>query len=158
PARAAALALLQAIRLFGIDPLTGSAEEVLDAIPGEALSAGKRSAKAADTAREELGPLLRSARQAGLVGLGADTEGRLADVLSRGLPKGHHLVLVERSVDDAHPIAKAIAAHHGLVELASVEAGRDGSWSGLADVAAELTRESGVRIDDDALAELARRT
>jgi DNA polymerase III delta subunit len=102
--------------------------------------------------------LLQAARNAGLIGLGADTEGRLADLLSRGLPKGHHLVLAERSVDDTHPVAKAIAAHHGLVELASVEAGRDGSWSGLADVAAELARESGVRIDDEALAELARRT
>jgi DNA polymerase III delta subunit len=156
--RAAALALLQAIRLFGIDPLAGSIEQVLESIPGEALSAGKRSAKAADAAREELGPLLQAARHAGLVGLGADTEGRLADLLSRGLPKGHHLVLVERSVDEAHPVARAIAAHHGLVELASVEAGRDGTWSGLADVAAELARESGVRIDDDALTELARRT
>lgn len=157
-ARSAALSLLRALRLQGVDPFGASPEEVLASLPDALLSGGRRSAKAAASAREELAPLLAGAAASGLVGRGEGAEERLAALLAGGLPRDHHLVLVERTVDRAHPLLEAIRGSGALVEVASVESGRDGAWSGLAELAAELEQQTRVGIDPDALDELARRT
>jgi DNA polymerase III delta subunit len=158
--REAASRLLQALHLFGVEPLAGEPAAVLAAVPDWAL-AGKRGGrigkKEAEARRESLQPLLEAARREGLTGLGEEAVAQLADLLRRGLPGGHALVLAERSVAADHPLVAQLRERGALLQLGGVAADREG-WSGAETLAAELERELGVGIRRDALAELARRT
>jgi hypothetical protein len=158
--REAASRLLQALHVFGVDPLAGDPEGALAALPDWAL-AGKRGGrvgkKEAAARREALLALLVAARRDGLTGLGEEAVAQLADLLRRGLPGGHALVLAERAVAADHPLVAQLRERGALLVLGQVAAEREG-WVGAEALAAELERELGVAIRRDALAELARRT
>lgn len=157
--RRAAVRLLQAVRLFDLDPYRGEPEAVLSQLPDWAFqgASGKRTKKTAEERRGGLAELLAAARRAELQGLGQEEVTALADVVREGLPEGHVLVLAESSVAKEHPIAKALEARGALLRLAQVESDREG-WKGLPELAAELARQTGVAIDRPALDALARRT
>jgi DNA polymerase-3 subunit delta len=158
--REGASRLMQALHVFGVDPAAGDAASAVGAIPDWAL-AGKRGARLAkreaEQRRETLAPLLEAARREGLAGLGEAAVTQLAELLRRGLPAGHALVLAERSVASDHPLVAQLRERGALAQVGEVSAGRDG-FSGVEAVAEQLEREVGVGIRRDALAELARRT
>jgi DNA polymerase-3 subunit delta len=94
-------------------------------------------------------------------GLRGGTEGdlvELAAMLEGGLPAGHSLVLAESVVAEDHPLVEALRRNGAYLELSKVEAGRGGSWQGLAPLVRELEEQTGVSIAGDALEELGRRT
>src|SRR5687768_12042216 len=158
--REGASRLLQALHLFGVEPLAGDPAAVLAAVPDWGLAGkkgGRISKKEAESRREALRALLEAARRDGLTGLGEEAVGQLADLLRRGLPAGHALILAERSVASDHPLVGQLRERGALLQLGEVAAGRDG-WTGADGLARELERELGVSIGRDALAELSRRT
>ena len=159
--RSGASRLLQALFLFGIEPNSGSEESVLSELPDWALAGAKggRVGKVqAKSRREALSVLLGAARREGLVGIGDEGVAQLDDVVRRGLPEGHALILVERGVDLEHPLVVRLRTLGGVVELASVRSEKRGGWSGVEPLIAQLESELGVGIHRDALQELLRRT
>jgi hypothetical protein len=167
--REAASRLLQALRLFDLDPEHQDSKAVLEQLPVWVLQGGVefrrrrqgrgRGKRQVEDLRNELGALLEAARGAGLTGKGGGGDlAELAVVLSEGLPARHSLVLVERLVAADHPLVQALAQRGAVVALGRVEEERGGGWQGLDLLAEELTRQTGVGITPDALSELARRT
>jgi DNA polymerase III delta subunit len=158
--REGASRLMQALYVFGVDPAAGDAAEAVAVLPDWAL-AGKRGAKLAkreaEQRRETLVPLLEAARRDGLAGLGEAALAQLGELLRRGLPAGHALVLAERSVAADHPLIAQLRDRGAFLAVGDVGHGRDG-FTGVDAVAAQLESEMGVGIRRDALAELARRT
>jgi len=160
--RRGALGLLQAIRLFEVDPLAGDPGEILGGLPawvfeGARKGGRKRSKKKVESLRGDLADLLVAARAAGLHGFGEDEVSELAAVVRDGLPEGHTLVLAETSVAKDHPLTAALEERGALLRMGRVESDKRG-WSGLDELAAELARQTGVAAEPAALAELARRT
>ena len=165
--RRAAGLLLQTLRLFDVDPLTGGAEEAVSALPDSALSGGKNlrtggrrgrlKKERAELARG-LAALLEAARAEGLSGWSDKDVAELARVAGGGLPEGHALVFAERSVDRGHPIARRLFERDAAFEVGQLGFDRNGNVVGLHPVVAELERETGVRIDRAGSVELARRT
>jgi DNA polymerase III subunit delta len=155
--REAASRLLQALHLFGIEPHEGSCASVLDRLPDWALTGGKSARKQAAERREQLTPLLEVARQEGLQGIGHGGVSQLAEALQRGLPRGHSLVLAERSVAADHPLVEQLRRRGAVLEVGRVSSQR-GEWAGAEELAAQLASELGVAIRPDALRELAART
>lgn len=165
--RTAAIQLLRAIRLFGLDPYAGDPGRLLGELPDWAFQGEKslrkksggraRTKKRIAALREQLAGLLEAARTAGLEGRGEDAADAIAGILDSGLPEGHALVLAENSVVAEHPLVAALSERGALIELGRVEAGKRG-WEGLDALTGELARETGVEIDSGAVAELARRT
>jgi len=165
--RRAAACLLQALRLFQLDPYAGAATDVIEQLPAVALEGGasfrkktrrRRGGKLVEKARIDLALLLEAARRAEIQGLGESEEEVLAEILRDGLPAGHFLVLGESAWAKGHPIVTALESAASVVEVGQVTAGRNASWQGLDVVCRELERETGAGIDKQALAELARRT
>ncbi|HVS01473.1 MAG TPA: hypothetical protein VMT16_01775 [Thermoanaerobaculia bacterium] len=158
--REAASRLLQALHLFGVDSGAGDGAAALAQLPDWSL-AGKAGARVgrrqAEERRQSLAPLLAAARREGLQGVGEEGVGLLADVLRRGLPEGHFLVLVERSVAAGHPVVELLRSRGAVAELGRLAAER-GGWAGIGDLARQLEAETGIAIRRDALDELARRT
>lgn len=167
-ARPAASRLLQALRLFGVDPFAGEPATALAALPSWAFQGGQayrkrrqgrgRSKADAETLQDGLAALLAAARGEGLVGFAEGDLAELGAVVERGLPRGHALVLVESAAASGHPIAQALAGRGATVEVGGVEAERGGGWQGLDLLAEEMERQTGVAIARPALEELARRT
>lgn len=165
--RQAASRLLQALRLFDLDPEQGSAESLLEALPAWVLQGGEafrrsrsgrgRGKRQVEDLRKDLGALLELAREAGLTGRGGSDLSELAEVLSEGLPDGHSLVLVERSVAGDHPLVEGLRSRGVVVPVGTVAEER-GGWQGLELLADEMERQTGISMTRDALAELARRT
>ncbi len=158
--RFAASRLLQALRLFDVDPEAGSAAAAVGRLPAWALEGGKggRKRKPSDELRAGLAALLEGARREGMRGWGSGDLAELSDVVQGGLPPGHALVLAERTVVAGHPLLELLAERGTVAQLAELEASRGGVWEGLADLARELERQTGVAIAKDALDELGRRT
>lgn len=166
--RTAASRLLQALRLFGVDPGAGSPERALDALPSWALTGGaafrkRRNGRGRGKRQVEelaggLAELLTAAREAELTGFSAGDLASLASAVEDGLPEGHTLVLAERSAAADHPIVAGLEARGCVARVEEVESSRGGGWGGLASLAAELERQTGCGIARDALGELARRT
>ncbi len=165
--RRSASRLIQALRVFGIDPLVGDAQGTIDDLPDWALSGGAalrkkqprgRAAKARKALAAGLSSLLEAAREAGLVGFADGDLAELEQLAEGALPPGHALVLAEPSAAADHPLVERLADRGAAVMLTQVEAGRDGDWQGLEPLVAGLTEATGVGIARDALAELARRT
>jgi len=159
--RIAASRLLQALRLFDVDPEEGPAAVAIGRLPEWALEGGKgggRKRRASDELRAGLAALLEGARREGMRGWGSGDLAELSDVVQGGLPPGHALVLAERTVAAGHPLLALLEQHGTVAQLAELEAGRGGAWEGLSDLAKELERQTGVAIARDALDELARRT
>lgn len=165
--REAASRLLQTLRLFDLDPEAGTPESLLEELPAWVLQGGEafrrrrngrgRGKRQVEDLRKDLGALLELARSAGLTGRGGSDLAELAVVLSEGLPDGHSLVLVERSVAEDHPVVGNLQSR-GLVVAVGTVAEERGGWQGLELVAEEMERQTGVSMTRDALAELARRT
>ena len=158
--RLAASRLLQALRLFDVDPEEGPAAAAVGRLPEWALEGGKggRKRKPSDELRAGLASLLEGARREGMRGWGSGDLAELSDVIQGGLPPGHALVLAERTVAAGHPILALLEERGTVARLAELEAARGGAWEGLADLARELERQTGVGVARDALDELARRT
>ena len=167
PERDAAIRLMQAVRLFQLDPYRGSSEEIVRQLPdwvfqgeGSLRSTGRgraRTKKQIARLREQTVDLLEAARGAGIEGRAEGAAEAVAEIVRNGLPEGHVLILAESSVVDRHPLVSALAERHALIDVGRVEAGRRG-WAGLGGLTEELERETGVGIDRRALEELARRT
>ncbi|HEV7668329.1 MAG TPA: hypothetical protein VGS22_07375 [Thermoanaerobaculia bacterium] len=158
--RQAAARLLQALRLFDIDPYAGSAADRISGLPDWALegATGRRKAKkGGDELQAGLAALLEAARREDLQGWAEGSAAALAEVVRAGLPPGHALVLAERAVAAGHPIVDLLEERKAVVRLAEIESER-GGWQGLDTLGAELARQTGVEIASDAMAELARRT
>jgi DNA polymerase-3 subunit delta len=161
--RAAASRLLQVLRLFELDPYHGAAAETIARLPDWALAGGrsrgrKRAKREVEALRDALAPLLDRARTAGLYGSAESDVAELAHILDNGLPPGHALVMAESAVAPEHPLVAALDKRGALIELAHVEGGRGGEWSGVEALAAQLEEETGVGIEPRALDELAART
>jgi hypothetical protein len=164
--RQAASRLLQALRLFDLDPYAGAAERLLADLPAWVLEGGKarrgggsraRSKKQVEELRTGLAALLEAARKEEIQGLGEGELSDLSEVVREGLPPGHTLVLAESAVAADHPLVRLLAERGAVLELGHVESEK-GSWQGLDLLAEELQRQTGVGIAPDALSELARRT
>ncbi|MCP4201969.1 MAG: hypothetical protein GY769_08555 [bacterium] len=164
--RRAAVRLFQALRLFQIDPYGGPAEAAISQLPDWALAGGPamkrnrrrgRPKKEVTKLRAELEALVEAGRQGEILGASDDALAGLGDLLSRGLPDGHFLVLAESSVAKEHPLAAVLAARGAFVQLTQVTSGRKG-WEGLEPLVAELERETGASIEPRAVEELASRT
>jgi DNA polymerase III subunit delta len=159
--RLAASRLLQALRLFDVDPEDGPAAAAIGRLPEWALEGGKgggRKRRASDELRAGLAALLEGARREGMRGWGSGDLAELSDVVQGGLPPGHALVLAERTVAAGHPLLVLLEERGAVAQLAELESARGGAWEGLSDLAQELERQTGVAIARDALDELARRT
>lgn len=164
----AALRLLQALRLFQIDPYEGRAMARIEELPDWALqgrrpSGGrgprrKRSPAKVRQLREALGGLLELAREAELVGQGEGEVEELAALLGGGAPEGHALILAESSVAPEHPIVDTLGRQGAVVRLESVEHDRRQGWQGVGALCDELARETGVGLAAAARRELERRT
>ncbi len=164
--REGASRLLQALRVFGID---AGAEpvEAIGSLPKWALEGGttrkkragrKRTAKQVTTLRDGLSGLLEAARAAGLEGYAEGDLAELGEIVAKGLPDGHALVLAEHAVATDHPVVEALAARGAFLDLGKVSAGRDGDWQGLRALTDQLAADTSVTIAADAARELARRT
>ncbi|MCP4661542.1 MAG: hypothetical protein GY856_39580 [bacterium] len=165
--REGASRLLQALRVFGLDPAAGEPHEVVTSLPKWAFQGGRayrkrrpngRPAKEMKALREGLGALLAAALRTGLVGFAEGDLAEIGEIIEGGLPDGHALVLAEHSVSTGHPVVERLEWLGTSVAVGKVEAGRGGEWQGIAPLAEELARECRVTIARDALAELARRT
>lgn len=167
--REAASRLMQALRLFGADPLAGTPEQAIAALPDWAFTGGSafrkkrngrgRGKKQAEELGRGLEELLAAARDAGLTGWSAGDLAALSSAIEDGLPEGHTLVLAERDAPDDHPLVSSLARRGLVARVESVEsAARGGGWEGLDALAGELEEQTGNPIARDALAELARRT
>lgn len=164
--REAASRLMQALRVFGIDPESGSAEARLDGLPDWAFQGGAalrkkkprgRSKKQAGELKDDLAVLLEAGVRSGVRGVADGDLAELGKMAEGGLPDGHALVLAERAAAKDHPVVKTLKSQKALVEVTQVTAGKHG-FDGLAGVVEELERTTGVGIARDALDELARRT
>src|SRR4029453_17277986 len=133
--RGAASRLLQALRLFGIDPLTGEPDAAPAARPAWALEGGRalrrgkprgRPKRDAEELRAGLASLLGAARAAEMTGYAEGDLAELGAIVAGGLPRGHALVLAEESVEAEHPVALALSEARALIQAGRVEAGRDG--------------------------------
>jgi hypothetical protein len=158
--RQAAARLLQALRLFGVDPYEGDAAQAIARLPEAAFqsSGGGKKRKIDAAQREALAALLRAAREAELEGWGESDVAELARLVQSGLPKGHALVLVERAAAPDHPVVATLAEQGAVFRVGEVASERGGGFTGLDRLAAELERQTGVAIARDALDELSRRT
>lgn len=152
--------LLEALRLFGIDPQRETVSEAVAALPDWALAGRHRRRKKQEkeSLRTELELLLEKSRAAGIEGWVATDLAELTAIVEHGLPGGHALILAESHVALDHPLVALLRQRQALVELAGIAAERGGSWRGLEALGAELTKETGTAISRDALSELARRT
>lgn len=166
-AREAASRLIQALRVFGIEPDAGSAESRLEALPDWAFRGGAalrkkkprgRSKKQAARLRDDLVDLLDAGLESGLRGVAEGDLAELAKMADGGLPEGHALVLAERSAAADHPLVETLESRGALLEVATVTADKKGNFHGLGDLVAQLEAETGAGIARDAVDALARRT
>ena len=163
--RQAASRLLQALRLFDVDPYAGEPERALSELPAWVLEGGKsrkgggraRGKKQVEELRTSLAGLLDAARREEIQGTGEGDLAELSEVVRGGLPGGHALVLAESAVAADHPLVRLLEERGAALALGRVGSDR-GSWQGLDLLAGELERQTGVAITSDALTELARRT
>lgn len=165
-ARGAASRLLQALRLFGIDPFAREPQAALGDLPAWALEGGRglrrskprgRPKREIEELRDGLAGLLAAARGAEMTGYAEGDLAELSGIIAGGLPRGHALVLAEESAEAGHPLVTALAESGGLLEVGRVEFGRDG-FEGLGAFTDELERQTGTRMSAAARDELARRT
>jgi len=163
--RAGASRLLLALHLFGLDAHRGTAADVVESLPKWALQGGQayrkkrprgRPAKEVAALHDGLVDLLDGARKSGLEGFAEGDLAELGEVVRKGLPDGHHLVLVEHSAAAAHPVVKTLKDRGALADAGKVTSVK-GEWQVEA-LTAELARETGAEIARDAADELARRT
>lgn len=160
--RQGASRLLQALRLFDLNP---QARDALAELPAWVLEGGStkktggraRGKRQIEDLRTALAGLLEAALREEVHGPGETDLADLAEAVHSGLPPGHILVLAEGSVAAGHPLVRLLEERGAVLALGRVESDR-GSWQGLELLTVELERQTGVGIAPDALTELARRT
>ena len=138
---------------------------MLSELPDSALEGAKgpgrqrkRGRRQIETARDQLGALLEVARRTDLQGRAETDAGDLLEIVQRGLPEGHALILAESAVAPRHPLVEDLRERGCIAEVGAVQAAKKGGWQGLDLLAAQLQSETGVAIAPTALSELARRT
>ncbi len=166
--RRAAGRLLQALRLFGVDPRAGRARRALDELPAWAVQGGRRwraahanrprGSRQSEEIRERLAGLLEAARAAALGGFAEGDLEELGELARGGFPSGHTLILAESAVAEDHPLVAALARRGALLDVGRVESAKGGGWEGVQNLVAALAEETGVTIEEAAATELARRT
>lgn len=164
----AASRLVQALRLFGVDPDAGEPQAALEGLPDWAFQGGaafrrgrggrRRGKRQVETLKEGLAELLAAARAAGVAGYAEGDVAELGRVVDDGMPDGHCLVLAERSADPDHPTVARLEEAGTVLRVGELEEEKRGGWQGLDLLAEELERQTGVGIEPVALRELARRT
>ncbi|RMH16290.1 MAG: hypothetical protein D6696_18535, partial [Acidobacteria bacterium] len=96
--RRAASRLLQALRVFGLEPTRGTPSRLLAELPDAALAGGRRlrkkkprgrSPRQRQALREQLEGLLAAAQASDLVGFAEGDLAELGAILDGGLPPGH---------------------------------------------------------------------
>ncbi len=165
--RQAASRLVQALKLFEIDPRRGPVEEAVGQLPGWVLEGGRtarkgragraRGKRQVEELREGLAALLAGARREGIEGGAEGDLSDLAAVITGGLPAGHALVFAEREVAADHPLVRRLVERGAVAAVGEVAAER-GGFQGADLLAEELAAQTGVGISGQALAELVRRT
>jgi hypothetical protein len=166
--RQAASRLLQALRLFGVDPGRGGPEAAVGELPEWALQGGPafrarrggrgRTKKQAEELAAGLAELLAAGRDLGLAGHADGDLAEIAAIAGGSAPDGHLLILAERSADPQHPLVRSLEERGQVVRVGELIGERGGGWEGLVPLAEELERQTGVAADRNALEELARRT
>ncbi len=167
--RRAAGRLLQALRLFDIDPEAGSVRRALGELPNWALQGGRsyraahgnrgRGSNQCKEALERLAGLLEAARAAQLRGWAEGDLEELSELTRGGFPPGHTLILAESAWAGEHPLVPLLEERGALVEVGTVTtAETGGGWQGVEGVLAALEEETGAPIAPAAAAELVRRT
>lgn len=159
--------LLQALRVFGLDAASEPAEAI-GSLPKWALEGGAayrkrrsgrgRTPKQREALRDGLAKLLAAAHAAGLEGYAEGDLAELGEIVGKGLPEGHALVLAESAVAKDHPVVAALRGQGAFLDVGRVSAGRGGEWEGVRALTDQLASETSVPIAADAAAELARRT
>jgi hypothetical protein len=164
--REGASRLLQALHIFGVDPRGKKPEALLEGLPKWAFQGGAglrkksprgRPAKEVAEIMPGLAELLRLGLEHELHGFAEGDLAKLGEMVERGLPDRHFLILAEASVAEDHPVVAQLAKGGSYVALPRVTSDK-GGWQGLGSLAGELQQELGIGISADALAELARRT
>lgn len=166
-ARPGASRLIQALKLFDLDPWSSDPERLIQELPRWALEGGRtlrsrrprgRTKKEVEALTAGLAQLLAAAGDEGLTGWAEDGIAVLSSAVREGLPPGHALVLAERSVARDHPVVTALVERGAVLEMGEVASEKGGGWRGLDALSQVLGEETGVGITRDALEELARRT
>ena len=165
--RVAAGRMLQALRLFGVEPEGSQPSSLLESLPQWAYQGGRtvrrrnprgRGKRQVADLRQSLAVLLERAREEGLRGWADSDLANLGEIIEGGLPDQHALVLAESRWASGHPVVERLLDARAAVDVGRVELDRRGELRGLEKLTAELERETGVRIDRRALEELGRRT
>lgn len=166
--RQGAARLLQALRVFGVEPRSGPPSNVLAELPNWAFQGGParrkkrnnraRGKKQVADLKAGLEALLEAAVDSGMVGWAEGDLAQVSALLREGLPQGHHLILVESAAQKDHPLTKRLTELGALINLGGVSVDRRGTLEGVDRLAAALVEETGRNIDADALRELAERT
>lgn len=165
--REAASRLLQILHLFGIDPGGQKPEGVIEALPKWLLQGGAafrkkaprgRPAKEVEALRDQLVLALRAGLDHGLLGFAENDLVQLGELIEKGLPERHVLILVEATVAADHPVVERLAEQGAWLALPKIRSEKAGEWQGLSALVAEVEQETGIGINQDALSELARRT
>jgi len=152
--------LYSVLNLFAIDPFAGSASELIADLPDEILkgASGRLGAARVAERREQLTRLLQAAREQEVAAHAEAVVERLATAMELGFPPGHHLILIESTVDATHPLAVRLKDRGAAIGVGEVTAQRQGGWQGADRLAATLAEETGTKAEPAATKELAERT
>ncbi len=152
--------LYTALKMFGIDPFVGTAQDVIAGLPDSALkgASGRIGAARVNERREQLALLLEAAREQDVEAYTEAVGERLVEVLEKGFPEKHHLILVESTVAEDHPLVEQLEQRDAVIRVGEISADRSGAWAGVDKLARTLAQETGVEVEPAALRALAERT
>lgn len=152
--------LYTVLKMFGIDPFAGGADEVIAGLPDQALkgASGRLGKARVDERRQQLALLLEAAREQDVAAYSEAVGERLVVALEEGFPDRNHLILVESAVAADQPLVERLRERGALIEAGEITAERRGGWAGVDRLVETLVEETGVEADPVAIGELAQRT